>query len=313
MARCPLDAVTPQQYPDGFGVQYASMMLVYDHALQNNLTFCTRAWEEMKHFPRSSYAESALFAFVGGAALGPEARITTRALSGKPSCYTPGHELGSKRAACSHLPSDTARLALRKTYLTMPKPQLRHYNASQFSIAVHIRRGDVDGSRLTSNADVLRCLRHARQRVRPVAGGREVAIHLFSEGADDDFEPVVTAARARFGNIALHLSAPYRAQRKFDSAVSLAGLEEAFHHLVMADAMVMAESEFSWAAAALRRPEHDRGRLFFSPSSTEGAVSSNGVEPCVSRMAGTRKAGLHASGRHNTGASEPAHLTRVHR
>jgi hypothetical protein len=95
------------------------------------------------------------------------------------------------------------------------------YNRNVVNVAFHVRRGDVKGGRrFTSNKDILKIYNKIINLLP------DAKFHLFSEGLFDDFR--------EFSDIELHLN---------EDALTT------FHHLVMANILVMAKSSFSYSAA----------------------------------------------------------------
>ena len=122
---------------------------------------------------------------------------------------------------------------LRKRYtgVGMPPPG-GSAGPDEVSVAVHVRRGDVDGwqdpARYTSNDRVLRVIRTI---VHLLGGhGLRPRLTVYSEGMPEDFREFADCG------CALHIS---------EDALA------AFHGLVCADVLVMAKSSFSYAAALL--------------------------------------------------------------
>jgi hypothetical protein len=119
----------------------------------------------------------------------------------------------------------------REMYFSKEKPEL-YYNNECINIALHIRRGDVNMktpkhiSRYTSNNCYIELLKKMDLT--------NSIIHIFSEGTEKDFEDIVT----NFPN------------NKFEMHIS-EEIQTTFHHLVMADVLVLSRSSFSYCAGLL--------------------------------------------------------------
>jgi len=266
---------------DGFGAQYAALVSVYAFCRATPRPFCGTPWTAMEHRANASL----LWSLVGAAALGPRASALSEPGG-------PFHaRLGSKLA-----PGVVA--AVRGAYYGAPKPPLQWYSPGAVHVAVHVRRGDIctrvqgqihhctDG-RFSSNGVAARCALRAAQRLgagdsffrgttgssgaRPTlqahnfSGGEgspfrapaaantgssrarpTPQIHIFSEGEPSDFGPLgrIPGFQSHF-----HLNAP---------------LHETFHHMVSAQALVLARSSLSDMAALLS------DGLLLSPEDTPG-------------------------------------------
>jgi hypothetical protein len=198
---------------------------------------------------KTSSSPRELFAFIGGAAYGPPASVSTVRMS-------------ERHVALQHA-RPTAQLTtvwhpdVRRFYFAAPKPELRWYQSYQpptgvgaaVHVAVHVRRGDVrapNSERYLPSALVAQCIRGtlaALQRImrRPASA---MVVHVFSEGESEAFDEL----HAVHSHVELHLDEP---------------LIDTFHHLVMADALGMAASTLSDMAAWLNVGRG--GRIFAHP------------------------------------------------
>tara|TARA_Y100000768_G_scaffold378998_1_gene354125 strand:- start:2940 stop:4847 length:1908 start_codon:yes stop_codon:yes gene_type:complete len=119
----------------------------------------------------------------------------------------------------------------REMYFSKQKPEL-YYNKDFVNIALHIRRGDVSMkntrhiSRYTSNEHYIELLKKMDLN--------NSIIHIFSEGTEKDFEDIVT--NFPNNNFVMHISKE---------------IKLTFHHLVMADVLVLSKSSFSYCAGLL--------------------------------------------------------------
>jgi hypothetical protein len=122
---------------------------------------------------------------------------------------------------------------LRAKYWRSPKAEIpSHRAASGFTIAVHLRRGDVTGTsnahRYVRNEVMLRHIARLRRAMAPF--GRPLTINLYSEGIVADFQAFADAG------CNLHIS---------EDAF------ETFHNMVTADILMIAHSSFSHLAGIL--------------------------------------------------------------
>lgn len=250
---CPANAVTNARRRDGVGAQYASLVSVFAWSELVGRPFCPTPWTEMGHGANATV----MWSLVGGGALGPIAAKFTEGFS----------EKHAQMSGLQRLPQ-SALAAVRAAYSGAPKPALEWFAPGAAHVAVHVRRGDICGrnrngtqfclqgpgvGRFTSNGLTARCAVAVAQnlsRAAPIGGvggnrPRPVHVHVFSEGRPDDFGPL---QRLPFPTH-WHLSAP---------------LDATFHHLVAADALVLARSTLSDGAAMLSEgelfaPEGDQG------------------------------------------------------
>jgi len=125
---------------------------------------------------------------------------------------------------------------IRECYYSCAKPKLGDiYNAKNYNVAIHIRRGDVSQqkypSRFTSNQDYINYISNLR-----LPGN--VMLHIFSEGKEEDFNDF----KKRFPTVRLHLSE---------------NIQVTFHSLVKADLLIMSKSSFCYSAALLNENNVD--------------------------------------------------------
>ena len=228
---CPANAITARTRTDGFGAQYAAMMSIFSWARLLGRPFCVSPWASLAHGANTS----ALFSLVGGLRYGPLATPHTFAVTERHA------ELARRRHAANSTAWDPL---LRAHYHNSPaKPRLRWFSKGGPHLAVHVRRGDVSlltPGRFTTNGLITKCVIHALRRMP-----RSTVVHIFSEGRHTDFGSLLRVPHVRF-----HLNEP---------------LEVTFHHLVSADALIMAKSTLSDCAAFL-----SAGRVFEQPSTGGG-------------------------------------------
>jgi hypothetical protein len=141
-----------------------------------------------------------------------------------------------------HLPHEAAAAAgeslradLRARYWRSPKDAIASHRApSGLTIAIHLRRGDVDATRnahrYVRDEDALRQIARLRQALAPF--GQPLTLNLYSEGEAGDF-----AAFAEAG-CALHIGGD---------------AFETLHNLAIADFLMGASSNFSYIAALISR------------------------------------------------------------
>jgi hypothetical protein len=132
---------------------------------------------------------------------------------------------------------------MRKRYLSGPYPKAHSHEfdvtKNTIRIAVHIRRGDIDGKesqtfRYTNNSVVLSFMELVEQDIRSTNQSHPISFHVYSEGKPENFVDLVEASDQR--NVYLHLGDDLRMT---------------FHDMVSADVLVMAKSGFSYGAALL--------------------------------------------------------------
>jgi hypothetical protein len=117
----------------------------------------------------------------------------------------------------------------REMYFSTEKPELL-YDDNYKNVAVHIRRGDVNvkkyPSRFITNAKYIDLLSKMKLE--------GCILHIFSEGSESDFGDIVSAFPGN--KVVMHINEP---------------VQLTFHHLVMADVLVVAKSSFSYCAGLL--------------------------------------------------------------
>ena len=158
-----------------------------------------------------------MFEFVGGPLYGPPALPNTRAIE-------------SLHSEFEQSANDDTFARIRAFYHSSPRPALRYFAPGSKSIAVHVRRGDVtpkDAERWTDITDIAACV----ARVIEELEGAEATVHVFSDGTAEQL-----AGLQQYRPV-LHLRD---------------NIKTAFHHMVEADALIMAKSSLSGTAAILR-------------------------------------------------------------
>jgi len=146
--------------------------------------------------------------------------------------------------------NDNFLASMRERYLSVmpPKTNSNSFNATRdtFRVAVHVRRGDVGEShagRFTHTTQTLAFMNLVERSIAAEARSKTVTFHVYSEGDTESFSELVNAYdRSR---IFLHLGQD---------------LTMTFHDMVSADAIIMAKSGFSYAAALLAT-----GKVFYQP------------------------------------------------
>jgi len=117
----------------------------------------------------------------------------------------------------------------REMYFSTEKPELL-YDDKYKNVAVHIRRGDVNAnkypSRFITNAKYIDLLSKMKLE--------GCILHIFSEGSESDFGDIVSAFPGN--EVVMHINEP---------------VQLTFHHLVMADVLVVSKSSFSYCAGLL--------------------------------------------------------------
>lgn len=139
---------------------------------------------------------------------------------------------------------------IRDIYYSTPKPDVKkelNYDDKAVNIAVHIRRGDVDAkkypTRFTANSvyidlitKILKSSQLQQLRQPQSQPEKQVAIHIFSQGKDDDFKDIVEKFPEL--NIGLHINT---------------NIQTTFHGMVSADMLVLGKSSYSYCAALLNK------------------------------------------------------------
>jgi hypothetical protein len=118
------------------------------------------------------------------------------------------------------------------------KPVDEYFNKNKLNVALHIRRGkDVTldrptAWRYTNNYYYINIIKN----IRKALPSRDIDFHVYSEGTSEEFEEF-----KNLGNVYIHLC-PWPPKDYWDLFVS-------FHHMVIADIVVTATSEFSYFVA----------------------------------------------------------------
>ena len=235
--QCPQsNSITLEQRIDGFGAHYSALISVFAYAKYYGIPYCITSWNKiMAH----DVDGENLFDFIGGKLYGPPANVNTTRFEHKHI------DMSFKYQDLK----DTWEL-VRSFYFSTEKPALDWYkDESAFHIAVHVRRGDIhpnkkdsgwvlDGEmvnvgRYTNDDVISRCVHTIA--ASPKHKGKTIYVHLVSEGPVNKFRSLIDKLSKRdIKAVKLHLNIDLRV---------------AFHHLVSADALVMAKSSLSWAAA----------------------------------------------------------------
>lgn len=128
------------------------------------------------------------------------------------------------------------RQMIREFYFATPKPSLTHFeDESKATLAIHVRRGNImEGHRrYISEESILHCFDQWRPQLP-----KDLEVHVYSNGRVKDFMKIAT----RFPEWYFHFD---------DSTVDT--LITTFHHLVMADFLLSADSSFSRIAMFLKK------------------------------------------------------------
>lgn len=224
---CPDNAITNQK-TDGFGAQYAAFISILAYSFANNLTFCVTPWKVMAH----DLNGTDMFHFIGGEHYGPLARVDTPAIMEYVQIFKMDIQNSFYKKKFRHMIEFA-----RQAYFSTPKPPLSLYSPSKFNVAIHIRRGDVGPKnikRFTSNRDYVNCIQRLKYKYRDV---ENLDFYIFSERDGSNFSEIET----------------FHPDVKFllDTDV-----KATYHHMVMADVLVLARSEFS-KTAGLISPKGD--------------------------------------------------------
>ena len=272
-AVCPRDGITSCCRADGFGGQLETLIDVFVFSVVAGRTFCHYPWWKMEHGQKPA----AMFEFVGGPNWGPRACADTFAMQHYAHHKVP-REWGygeSRRFAQEQLGAAFIRREVRRRYLSTPKPPLSWFTpaggaeagGATVQIALHLRQGDIlkhsyHAWRRVGSDEALACVRFASAALGGTAASHQ-RLHVMSEGEEAGVAYFDALRGPRF-HVELHLSRP---------------LKETFHHMVEADALIMAPSGLSFAAVPL-----SRGRVFYPPALLRpghGIPSFwMGMEPC---------------------------------
>ena len=198
----------------------------------------------MQHKQKASttrqYADS-MFRFVGGPRFGP------LAVSSTPSKLHAYDEMDDGDGERWVSPATREAAAhVRRWYHAEEKPPLRWYNRTEHCshVALHVRLGDVSGDpnstnyvRWTPQEAIDSCVRAALARMSRRCG--RARLHVFSERGHGHGE--ADLAYLRRYRPAFHISED---------------VQDTFHHMVEADALIIARSSLSQVAAYLSRSSH---------------------------------------------------------
>ena len=255
---CPTDSlatptVTMCCRNDGFGAQYISLISVYAFSVLVRRTFCSAPFHELPHFTAHGaqmlLGADELFQFVGGPFYGPAAHPTT------PQKRTATVEIA--RLAPDLLPYRQVAAQVRAWYdaAPRPKPKLKFFGRSDFNVVLHVRRGDVapggavpKPGLVTPDEVIAACVQDVMRASPPNA-----VLHVYSQGKPTDFTFLETW-RPR-----LHIEESVPAFRKAQEPVAASrkaqtyAIESMFHHMVSADALIIASSQLSLVAGYLTR------------------------------------------------------------
>jgi hypothetical protein len=231
---------------DGFGAQYLALISVYAFSVVAKRTLCTAPFHVVPHFSAKGadvqLGALDLFSFVGGPGFGPVARPET------PRKYTAEEDIARLAPDLQpyHLVAPQVRAWYDAAPLRKPTP---HFRRSTFNGALHIRRGDVAPGGavpkphlVISDADIAACVATVMRQVPSSA-----VLHIYSQGNESDFT-FLDRWRPR-----LHAE---QHTQETSEAQTLA-IKSVFHHMVSADALIIARSSLSRVAGFL-----SRGRVF---------------------------------------------------
>ena len=257
-AECPWNGITAEHRTDGFGAQLTLMHGVYLKSFVDQVPYCGRVWshvnhESKKHDESASIVANDLFRFAGGPVLGPAAKENTTVVHSNDLKFSLGKW---------YLYPEVLR-RLKEAYWWQPKPDLAFYDDTSFQLAVHIRRGDVysgNSRRYDDDMTYSKCLSY----LVPLLARKQkksVAVHIFSEAPpgnhsiEDAFNITIRDNNEQWLPT-FHLSTP---------------VAETFHHMVVADAILIARSSFSRTAARL-----SQGLTFHLPDAkTDDGLTTN--------------------------------------
>lgn len=264
------------------------MISVFAHAAVTNRTYCHTPWTYMDHSEglglTGHQLAKAMWKFVGGAALGPRAAPAT-----PPQLHAHTEMDADAGERWLRSTARTAASRVRQAYFgaAPSKPRLRLFNRTAHCgrhVALHVRAGDVSGDPNSSNVvrwttpeAINDCVRVVLARVRTQLprGCGTPQLHVFSEARRAAAPGASSGAGEEGGTHNAHAStssgAGHHHHHKakaarppelsylskyapvaFHTAGSGVGdLQSTFHHMVEADALIIAKSAFSAAAAYL--------------------------------------------------------------
>lgn len=274
---CPMDSlaaptVTMCCRNDGFGAQYLALISVYAFSVLARRTFCGAPFHVVPHFAAQGAAmaldASKLFAFVGGDNFGPHASQST------PAKRNAANEIST--VAPSLQPYHAVVDRVRSWYeAATPKPVLRHFIGSSYNVALHIRLGDIAPSGavpkpelIASESEIVACVRRVMHRAP-----QHAVLHVFSQGSLSEF------AFLRRWKAIIHLDSASNASARAQTEEVMS----IFHHMVQADALIIARSSLSITAGYL-----SRGHVYVPPHKSDRDRSSRGGETPARRNYGEK-------------------------
>ena len=259
---------------DGFGSQYLSLISVYVFSMLTNRTYCATPFHVVPHFTAIGDAvhldAGQLFSFIGGMRYGPLARPET------PRKYTAVDDVAqlAPDLRAYHRAAPQVRAWYDASSSQHRKPWQLRYRPVDFNIALHIRRGDVAPGGavpkphlVTSDMDIAACVETVMRMIAPSSSSssRAIALHVFSQGESSDF--------AYLGRWRPKLHIEQRAN--LSSRGQTKAVASIFHHMVSADALIIAKSSLSVVAGYL-----SSGRVF-TPERTRAPSVIGRLERCT--------------------------------
>jgi len=213
---CPKNGITNTMM-DGFSAQYHELISLYFFTKLRKVPFCTMPWKSFQ----SSVNATDMFYWVGGDKYGPPANAGTKPIASKVDLFKE-HKIKD-----FYDQFEEAVSFVRQAYFSTPKPRLIFYEKGRFDIALHLPPGAID--------DIMAGLDECLWKLKILYTQRkdELDLHLFSSQSDEKpFETLVI----NHPKMKLHLNKD---------------VKSVFHHLVMADALIISKAVFSRTAALL--------------------------------------------------------------
>lgn len=235
---------------DGFGTHVFALLHALAYCRFKNLTYIHVPWTSVGHTPAGTKTEdwsSDLEDFIGlvkdeirwKSDLGPIPAINW---------------IGKVEEKIETYFNDDFLTSMRQMYFASPKNNSQSFATTDNTIrvAVHIRRGDIEGHdghkfRYTTNNETLAFMKLVENELRKSSVSKPVSFHIYSEGNPESFNDIQLAYGER---VFLHLNE---------------NIKVTFHDLVSSDVLIIAKSSFSYSAALLSKASVYFQRFWMAP------------------------------------------------